>query len=387
MEICYSQRRAPQGSRLVVDGAQMTLVSIVVPTYNEARNISTLHERLAATLHDKSWELIVVDDDSPDGTADEARRLAQKYGNVRCLQRLQDRGLCSAVQWGVQAAHGDIVVVMDGDLQHDPALIPMMLDELQDGCNFVAGSRFLSGRPVKGLTSGLRNILSVYGNKLINLYLGVRLTDPLTGFFATSRVLFLRSIPRMQADGFKVFFDLLYHNKGATVKELPFDFRAREHGESKLQLNVIWLLLCDMVSKLTRGLIPPRLVSFVGVGLIGSTVHFSFLYASLAAGAVFWLAQTIATVTAMIFNFTFNNILTYSADRLRKDRFYKGLLLYSFIASFGIVANVSSAQLTYEHFKVHTFLAASVGIFIDVIWRFVVSNRLIWGQSSILRRK
>lgn len=362
------------------------LISIIVPTYNEAGNISTIHAALEVVLQGEAWELIVVDDDSPDGTADMVRNLALQHGNVRCIQRLQERGLCSAVKWGVQAAHGDIVVVMDGDLQHDAGLIPTMLQELRNGCDIVSGSRFLSGRPVEGLTSNLRNGLSVYGNKLINLYLGVRLTDPLTGFFATSRALFLRSIPRMQADGFKIFFDLIYNNKGAATKELPFDFRARQHGESKLQLNVFWLLLCDMISKLSGSLLPPRLVSFVGVGLIGSTVHFSFLYASLASGAMFWFAQAIATVTAMVFNFTFNNILTYSADRLKGERFYKGLLLYSFIASFGIVANVSSAQLTYEHFKVHTFLAASVGIFIDVVWRFVVSNRLIWGQSSILKR-
>jgi dolichol-phosphate mannosyltransferase len=239
---------------------------------------------------------------------------------------------------------------------------------------------------VEGLSSHLRNKLSLYGNRLLNFYLGVRLTDPLTGFFATSRALFLRSIPRMQADGFKIFFDLIYYNRDAAIKELALDFRSRQHGASKLQLYVVWLLLCDMISKLSRGLAPPRLVSFVGVGVIGSTVHFSVLYTSLATGAVFWVSQAIATVLAMIFNFTLNNILTYSDDRLVGADFYKGLLLYSVIASFGIVANVSTAELTYELFKVHTFLAASVGIFIDIIWRFVVSNRLIWGNLSIFRK-
>lgn len=364
----------------------MTALSIIVPTYNEAKNVAMMYSGLAETLRDTAWELIVVDDDSPDGTADVVRNLARQHDNVRCIQRIRERGLCSAVQWGVQVAHGDVVVVMDGDLQHDPALIPKMLEALRGGQDIVSGSRFLSGSPVEGLSSDLRNKLSVYGNKLINLYLGVRLTDPLTGFFATSRALFLRSLPRMQADGFKIFFDLIYYNRNAAIKELALNFRARKHGDSKLQLYVVWLLICDMISKLSRGLLPPRLVSFVGVGLIGSTVHFSVLYASLAAGAVFWASQAIATVMAMIFNFTLNNILTYSDDRLVGRRFYKGLLLYSVIASFGIVANVSTAQLTYELFKFHTFLAASMGIFIDIIWRFVVSNRLIWGNSSIFRK-
>ena len=364
----------------------MTSLSIIVPTYNEAKNVAAMYSGLAETLRGTSWELIVVDDDSPDGTADVVRDLARQHDNVRCIQRIQERGLCSAVQWGVQAAHGDVVLVMDGDLQHDPGLIPKMLDELRGGQDIVSGSRFLSGGRVEGLPSRLRNKLSIYGNWLLNLYLGVRLTDPLTGFFATSRTLFLRSIPRMQADGFKVFFDLIYYNRNAAIKELALDFRARQHGDSKLQLYVGWLLLCDMISKLSRGLAPPRLVSFVGVGLIGSIVHFSVLYASLATGAVFWVSQAIATVLAMIFNFTLNNVLTYSDERLVGGSFYRGLLLYSVIASFGIVANVSTAELTYELFKVHTFFAASVGIIIDIIWRFVVSNRLIWGSSSIFRK-
>ena len=246
------------------------LISIVVPTYNEARNVAMLHDGLAQALAGRSWELIVVDDDSPDGTADVVRRLGLQRDNVRCLQRVQDRGLCSAVQWGVQAAHGDIVVVMDGDLQHDPALIPRMLEELQSGADIVSGSRFLAGRRAEGLSSDLRQHLSDYGNRLVNLLLGKQLTDPLTGFFATSRRLFLESIPRMQADGFKVFFDLVYQNRKAATKELAFDFQRRQHGESKLQLYVLWLLLCDVASKLSGGLLPPRLISFVGVGLIGS---------------------------------------------------------------------------------------------------------------------
>src|ERR1700704_1479302 len=375
-------RQSPAGR-----GPAMTpgLISIVVPTYNEARNVSMLHDGLAQALAGRSWELIVVDDDSPDGTADVVRRLGLQHDNVRCLQRVQDRGLCSAVHWGVQAAQGDIVVVMDGDLQHDPALVPRMLEAVQGGADIVSGSRFLAGGRVEGLSSGLRQTLSDYGNRLTNLLLGKQLSDPLTGFFATSRRLFLKSLPRMQADGFKVFFDLVYQNRQAATKELAFDFQRRPHGESKFHLYVLWLLLCDVASKLSGGLLPPRLVSFVGVGLIGSIGHFSVLYASLALGLVFWLSQAIATVVAMVFNFAINNVLTYFADRLRGAAFYKGLLLYSIIASVGIVANVSTAQITYQRFEGHTFVAASMGLVIDIMWRFVVSNRLIWGRSSILK--
>lgn len=364
----------------------MTAVSIIVPTYNEVRNIPALYADLAKALGDRTWELIVVDDDSPDGTADAVRSLAAAHENLRCIQRIQDRGLCSAVHWGVQAAHGDAIVVMDGDLQHDPSLIPSMLAELKAGQQIVSGSRFLPGSRAHGLSSDARSRLSIHGNRLVSLFLGSRLTDPLTGFFATSRTLFLRSIPRMQADGFKIFFDLVYHNRKAAIRELPFDFRRRRHGESKLQAHVFWALLCDMISKLSAGLAPPRLVSFIGVGLIGSTIHFSILYASLSLGADFWVSQTLATVAAMVFNFTLNNVLTYSAERLRSGGYFKGLLLYSAIASFGIVANVSTAQLTYAALRGHEFVAASMGILIDIVWRFVVSNRLIWGRSSVFRK-
>lgn len=363
----------------------MTSVSIVVPTFNESKNVRILYDSLDQVLSGHSWELIVVDDNSPDGTADEVRALSDRHRNVRCVQRVQERGLCSAVHWGVQAAHGDFIVVMDGDLQHDEAVIPRMIAELQTGKDIVAGSRFLEGQRVDGLSSDFRRGLSSVGNRLVNLFLGLQLTDPLTGFFATRRSLFLRSLPKMQAEGFKVLFDLLYYNRKAQIAEVPFQFKTRQHGQSKLQPYILWLLMSDLASKVTLGLLPPKLISFVGVGLIGSIVHFSMLYTVLAFEARFWVAQTVATVTAMIFNFSINNVLTYSNERLHSAAFYKGMVLYSFIASFGIAANVSSAQFTYEHLKGHAFIASSVGIIIDVIWRFVVSNRLIWGQSSLLK--
>ena len=363
----------------------MPSISVVVPTYNEAANVQMIYDGLAEALSDRSWELVVVDDDSPDGTADAVRALGRQHDNVRCVQRVQERGLCSAVHWGVQAAHGDVVVIMDGDLQHEPALIPKMIEALQAGHDIVSGSRFLEGAAEKGLSERRRR-LSDWGNRLTNRFLGTALSDPLTGFFATSRRLFLESIPQMQADGFKVFFDLVYHNRNVTIRELPFAFQRRRHGQSKLDLYVLWLLACDIVSKLSRGMLPPRLISFVGVGLIGSIFHFAILYASMDLGAVFWVAQAIATVVAMVFNFTINNVLTYSDDRLRGTAFYKGLLLYSLIASVGIVANVSTAQIAYLRLHGHTFIAAATGLVIDVIWRFVVSNRLIWGRSSMLRK-
>lgn len=360
-------------------------VSIVVPTYNEAANIPMIYDGLAQALDGRAWELVVVDDDSPDGTADAARELGRRHDNVRCIQRVQERGLASAVRWGVQAAHGEVIVVMDGDLQHQPALIPRMLDALQAGHDIVSGSRFLEGGAEKGL-SRRRRRLSDWGNRLTNCFLGTVLSDPLTGFFATSRRRFLASIPLMQADGFKVFFDLVYCNRRVSIRELPFEFQSRRHGKSKLELYVLWLLACDIVSKLSRGMLPPRLISFVGVGLIGSIFHFAVLYASMDLGAVFWLAQTIATIVAMVFNFTINNVLTYSDDRLRGASFYKGLLLYSLIASVGIVANVSTAQIAYMRLHGHTFIAATTGLVIDVIWRFVVSNRVIWGRWSLLKK-
>lgn len=350
----------------------MTAVSIIVPTQNAAASVPALYGALARALGEEAWELIVVDDNSADGTADAARRLARERQNIRCVQRIQDRGRTSAVHWGVQAAHGDIIVVVDDDVQHGAGLIPALLAELRRGADVASAAR--------------PGVVSTLANGLVNFYLGGRLADPLTGFFATSRTLFLRSIPRMQADGFNVFFDLVYYNRKAAIRELALPAGPLGHAGLAPQLHILWALLCDVIAKLSGGLAPSRFVSFIGVGVIGSIVHFSVLYASLGLGAVFWVSQTLATVTAMIFNFSVNNVLTYSSDRLRSATYYKGLFLYTVIASFGIVANVSTAQITYQHFKAHTFVAASVGILIDVVWRFVVSNRLIWGRSSVFRK-
>lgn len=350
----------------------MTDVSIVLPVQDAASAIVPIYDSLASALGSTSWELVIVDDNSPDGTADAVRALARTHGNVRCLQRVQDRGRASAIQWGVQASHGTAIVVMDGDVLRQAAFVPKMLEALGKGADIVSAAR-------PGVLSGL-------ANALVNLRLRSRLADPLTGFFATSRAFFLRSLPRMQQDGFSVFFDLVYYNRDARLRELALPEGPLGRTGLKPQLYILWALLCDMTSKLLGGLAPPRLVSFVGVGVIGSSVHFSVLYASLGLGAVFWMSQALATVTAMIFNFTVNNVLTYSSDRLRSATYYKGLILYAIIASFGVVANVSTAQITYEHFKAHTFVAASMGILIDVVWRFVVSNRLIWGRSSVFRK-
>ena len=350
----------------------MTAISVVLPVQNAATAIVPLYDSLAAALGDMSWELIVIDENSPDGTADAVRTLARTHANVRCLQRVQDRGRASAIHWGVQASHGEIIVVMDGDARRQSEFVPKMLEWLGPGGDIVSVAR-------PGVESGL-------ANAVVNLRLGCRLADPFSGFFATSRGFFLRSIPRMQPDGFNVFFDLVYYNREARVRELALPDAPLGRTGLKPQLYVLWSLLCDMISKLSGGLAPPRLVSFIGVGVIGSSVHFSVLYSSLGFGAAFWISQALATVSAMIFNFSVNNVLTYSSDRLRSTTYYKGLLLYTIIASFGVVANVSTAQITYEHFKAHTFVAASMGILIDVVWRFVVSNRLIWGRSSVFRK-
>ena len=350
----------------------MTAISVVLPVQNAATAIVPLYDSLAAALGDMSWELIVIDENSPDGTADAVRTLARTHANVRCLQRVQDRGRASAIHWGVQASHGEVIVVMDGDARRQSEFVPKMLERLGPDGDIVSVAR-------PGVESGL-------ANAAVNLRLGCRLADPLSGFFATSRGFFLRSIPRMQPDGFNVFFDLVYYNREARVRELALPDCPLGRTGLKPQLYVLWSLLCDMISKLSGGLVPPRLVSFIGVGVIGSSVHFSMLYARLGFGTAFWISQALATVSAMIFNFSVNNVLTYSSDRLRSTTYYKGLLLYTIIASFGVVANVSTAQITYEHFKAHTFVAASMGILIDVVWRFVVSNRLIWGRSSVFRK-
>ncbi|HET6183004.1 MAG TPA: glycosyltransferase family 2 protein [Acetobacteraceae bacterium] len=354
-------------------------LSVIVPCYNEAANVAPLVAKLDAALAGIAWEAIFVDDNSPDGTAETARRLAAADPRVRCIRRIGRRGLASAVIEGALSSSADFVAVIDGDLQHDETRLPVMLERLRGGgCDLVVASRHLEGGDNAGLASGLRHALSNGGIRLAQRITNVTLSDPMSGFFMLPRRLFEELAPLLTAQGFKILLDLvLSAPEPLRVAEVPARFRSRAAGESKLDVLVLAQFAGLLLDKALGGVVPLRFISFAAVGALGVLVHLSVLGLSDLAGLRFTAAQALATVVAMAFNFQLNNQITYRDQRLKGARFWRGLTLFMLVCGLGAVANVGIARNLYLAHAGWT-LAGATGAVVGVVWNYAVSATLVW---------
>ncbi len=355
-------------------------VTVVVPCYNERPNVAPLIARLDAALTGIDWEVIYVDDNSPDGTTAEVRRIAQIDPRVRCIRRIGRRGLSSAVIEGALSSSAQFVAVMDGDLQHDETRLPEMLAALQSGdYDLAVGSRHVAGGDNAGLSGRWRHMLSDGGIRLAQFFLPIRLNDPMSGFFMLPRALFEQLAANLTGQGFKILLDLTLSSPAPLrVAEIPFVFREREAGESKLDALVLAQFAGLLLDKVFGGLLPLRFISFALVGAIGVVVHLAVLTIGLKLdGLSFETAQIIGSVVAMVFNFLLNNEITYRDQRLRGPRLWRGLLLFMVVCGVGAVANIGIATSLYATHTSWT-IAGAIGAVIGVVWNYAVSATLVW---------
>jgi dolichol-phosphate mannosyltransferase len=362
---------------LAVTGAPQ--LSVVVPCYEERENVRPLVVALDIALAGRSWEVIFVDDDSPDGTADEIRALAATDPRVRGLRRIGRRGLSSAVIEGVLASSAEVVAVMDGDLQHDESCLAGMVDAVRDGrCDIAVGSRYVGGGDSDGLSAPWRHRLSEGGIRMAQAMLPVRLGDPMSGFFACRRTYFEALSPRLSATGFKILLDLILSAPTPPrMLEVPFHFKQRAAGESKLDALVLVQFAGMLLDKAARGMLPVRFLAFALVGIVGVAVNLGVLELVRHGGGGFATAQIIATLVAMVANFVLNNSLTYRDRRLRGGRLWAGLAVFMLVCGMGAIANVGIARALYAANRGWDF-AGAAGAAIGVVWNYAVSSTLIW---------
>ena len=356
------------------------LLSVIVPSYNERPNVAPMIAKLDAALAGITWEVIYVDDNSPDGTAREVRRIAQSDRRVRCIRRIGRRGLASAVIEGALSSSADYVAVIDGDLQHDETRLPVMLAALRaGGYDMAVASRHVEGGDNAGLGGRWRHILSDGGIKLAQAFLPVNLSDPMSGFFMLPRPLFEDLARGLNGQGFKLLVDLVLSSAAPLrVLEIPARFRERAAGESKMDALVMIQFVGLLLDKVFGGLLPLRFFSFALVGGLGVVVHLAVLALLRKASPLsFETEQVIATLVAMVFNFQLNNVITYRDHRLRGPRLWRGLLLFMVVCGFGAVANVGIAQVLYEQ-QTRWSVAGGVGAMIGVVWNYAVSATLVW---------
>jgi dolichol-phosphate mannosyltransferase len=353
-------------------------LSVVVPTFNEAGNLSELIERLDTVLAGVRWEAIVVDDDSPDGTWEIARNLAAQDPRIRCLRRVGRRGLAGAVIEGALASSAPLVAVIDADLQHDERLLPEMFAVLRrPNVDVVVGSRYL-GQDT-GVVAGLsptRRWGSRFANWLGRRALSVELSDPVSGFFMLRRELIEQVAPKLSSTGFKVLFDILSSQpRPPRCVELPYHFRPRQHGESKLDHGVVVHYLTLVGSKLSRDLLSPRVILFAAVGASGVGVHLAVLRAGLPFGFVD--AQIVAAMAAMTSNYLINNAVTYRERRKRGWALLNGYVRFCMLCSVGLAANVAVAAFVQAHTNVW-WLSGIAGAAVGAGWNFVTTSFAVW---------
>lgn len=353
-------------------------VAVVVPTLNEVANVEKLVEKLSIVLAGRGWEVIFVDDNSADGTSDLVRHIGRTSRHVRIVQRVGRRGLSSAVIEGMLATAAPIIAVMDGDLQHSEDALPQMIDAIAAGKAEIAiGTRYVEGGGV-GDWSQRRVRMSRLATRAGQLALGTDVSDPMSGFFAVRRDAFERALPRLSAIGFKILIDILASSPTTlTVAEIPYQFRNREAGESKIGARVI-AEYAELIADKTIGrIVPVRLLKFLMVGGLGVFIHLAVLRALLGAGHAFLSAQAGAVIVAIAFNFFLNNSFTYADRKLKGWAMLGGLASFYAISALGAVANIGIGTWMAGHDE-RWWVAGVAGVLVGAIWNFAMSSAVTW---------
>ena len=375
---------------------QTLQLAIVLPTLNERKNLRPLVKRLDEALQGIVWEAIFVDDNSRDGTSDEARAISLEDPRIRCIQRIGRRGLSSAAIEGMCATAAPIVAVMDADHQHDPKLLPGMLSAIESGDYDLAyASRFAEGASTEEWGRPDRVKASGFANALARKVTGVDLSDPMSGYFMLRATTLRADAANLSGVGFKILLDILATvDEPLRVKEFPLNFAARAEGESKLDRTVVFEFLIGLYDKWLGRIIPTRFALFGTVGALGVVVQFAMLWLilSVALGERFvyghWssnettfnIANMLAAIVAMTFNFVLNNELTYADKRLRGFfPLLKGWAQFALTCSLGLLTNIG-ATAALKRMHIHDVIAVLVGIVLASVWNFALSSKFVWGK-------
>jgi dolichol-phosphate mannosyltransferase len=355
------------------------LLSVIVPTFNERGNVTALYGKLEAALKGIAWEVVFVDDNSPDGTWDVVREMAQRDGRVRCIRRIGRRGLSGACIEGILASSAPFAAVMDADLQHDETQLPKMLSLLNAGAaELVIGSRYIEGGSADSFDRR-RAGASAFATEVAKRVLGVKVADPMSGFFMIRRDRFEQLAPELSTQGFKILLDVIAtaHGELRTV-EVPYTFGARLHGESKLDSMVALDFLGLVLAKFTHDVISLRFLLFAMVGGTGLVVHLCTLFVALQVLEFpFPEAQGVGAFVAMTTNFILNNFLTYRDQRLKGFAILRGLLAFYLVCSVGLFANVGVAFSVYDQEPIW-WLAGAAGALMGVVWNYAMSGLFVW---------
>ncbi|MGC9186092.1 MAG: glycosyltransferase [Fervidicoccaceae archaeon] len=354
-------------------------ISIVIPTYNESGNMLPLFSRIRESLADREYEIVVVDDNSPDDTARAAIEAAEKLGiedRVKVIVRRGERGLSTAVVRGMEASTGDIIVVMDADLQHPPEMIEsLVVPLLEDKAEVSVGVR--KGKGYKGLSIPRRLVsksASIISKILLPQTRGM--SDPMSGFFAIKREVFLRSSDSLNPKGFKILLELIVKGKVPSEKitEVEFTFEKRQWGKSKLNskevLNFLWHLL---------NLNEFRILKFIIVGISGIFVNEGILWLLYYKAKInLEISAALGIESSILSNFTLNSFITFR--KRGESRILKRVLKYHLSTAIGVFVNYVTIILLTRLFGIEALLSNLVGVLLGFIFNYTLSEHFVWKE-------
>jgi dolichol-phosphate mannosyltransferase len=362
----------------VAHADQPLALAIIIPTFNESANVRPLLDKLSRALIGLNWEAVFVDDNSPDGTADLVRQIGLTNRNVRVVHRIGRRGLSTAVIEGMLATSAPILAVIDGDMQHDETILPKLFAKIQTGdADIAIGTRYANGGSV-GDWDTSRQRISQFATHLGQWALKTTVSDPMSGYFVLSRSTLMAAMPKMSGVGFKILLDLISSSpKPLRIAEVPYTFRVREAGESKIGALVAIEYGTLLLDKTVGQYIPVRMLNFLAVGGLGVGVHMTTLAASLAVGLSFLPADIMAVMVAMTFNFFLNNIFTYRDRQLKGWKMLRGLLSFCAVCSVGGIANIGIGTWLHGQDS-RWWLAGLAGVVVGAVWNFAASSVVTW---------
>jgi dolichol-phosphate mannosyltransferase len=359
-------------------------LAVVIPTLNERENVHPVLENLAKALEGIQYEVIFVDDDSADGTADCIREIARSNPHVHVLQRILRRGLASACIEGMMSTSAPHIAVMDADLQHDERILRQMFAKLiSDRLDLVVATRNALGGGM-GEFSWHRVILSNLGHRLSRWISHTDLSDPMSGFFVLTRDYLEEVVRSTSGIGFKILLDLVASSKRPLrVGEVPYTFRERLYGSSKLDIVVGLEYLQLLLDKKIGNLVPVRFLLFSTVGAIGVLLASVLLYVLVSVFSMDFLkAQAITTFVAMTGNFFLNNNMTYRDRRLKGRRIFTGLAMFYLACSFGAVINLRIAA-SGKDLGLPWYVAGACGLAVGAVWNYGITSFTTWRKTRL----
>ncbi|MCB4407279.1 glycosyltransferase [Synechococcus sp. MU1642] len=359
-------------------------ISIILPALNERDNIVRLIDSLNKELNEFKLDILVIDDNSTDGTKEAIALRSNEDSNLRLIERFDRKGLASAIKEGILNSYNDYIVVMDSDGQHKAENVKSALKKIiNESLDIVVGSRFMDDSSVRGLSKRRTNG-SLLANKIARLSLDKKhshLSDYMSGFFILKNTSHVNEVAkRIEVKGFKFLYEFL-STGGKTIScgDVPLDFEERQYGESKLNIPIVWDFVISLAYGFTFKIIPRRAISFGLVGCIGVLVQLISFHALENALGSSFEARLIASVfIAAASNFCINNILTFRFESLHGMDFLKGFIQYLLVISLPVALNISVANLVYKELISNTNTAQLAGIIVAYIWNYVATSKFIW---------